>query len=197
MRALLIPVDGLPTEIDLRTDEDGTYLRAEQAAVGGRLEAFAPLEDEFGASVYVNDEGMFNGQPANRAVFATEAMKEAGYLSQKDWSRTVEEDELYTVLYGPILVTGHDGEDLTDEQVARATRYFTEISPARSGYAAVDRMTHKLDTSRHEGKDYADIQGELVAAINEEFGGFFDLDDVVLIDVPYPNEPQVEDGDPR
>ena len=179
MRALLIPVNGLPTEVDLRPDGEGDHLDAMQDHVGGDLEQFAPLEAEFEAYVYVDGDGL-GTRPPNWAVFATEAMERAGYLSQMDYSHVSRKDELYTILSGPILVVGVDRErgghgDLTDEQVASATRYFTETSPIGSGKAAVDRVRCGLDTSRHEGRDYTDVQSDLLRSLGDPFDSIFDM----------------------
>lgn len=179
MKALLIPVNGLPTEVTLRADGSSELLGAMQDLVGGDLEQFAPLEDEFGAYVYVNGDGL-GTRPPNRAVFATEAMERTGYLSQMDFSRVSRKDELYTILSGPILVVGVDREsedyaDLTDEQVALATRYFTEVSSAGSGKAAVDRVRCGLDTTRHEGRDYTDVQRDLFRSLGDPFDSIFDM----------------------
>ena len=37
-------------------------------------------------------------------------MAEAGYLSQVDYSRSVREGELYTILFGDLVAVGFDSE---------------------------------------------------------------------------------------
>lgn len=57
----------------------------------------------------MNEEGLFTCPP-NRAIFATEEMTKAGYLSQLDYSTVVEMGDFYTVLNGDIVAVGFDPE---------------------------------------------------------------------------------------
>ena len=72
--------------------------------MGGNIETF---DIAFGeeVSLYVNEEGLFTCPP-NRAIFATEEMAKAGYLSQLDYSKVVEMGDFYTVLNGDIVAVG-------------------------------------------------------------------------------------------
>lgn len=134
--AALIPTGELPRKVTLRADENGSFLKPLQEAVGGNIEAFDVLTED-GMCLYVNDEGLFTCPP-NRAIYATEEMEEAGYLSQLDYVSPVKAGDFYTVLHGNIVAVGTDmetGEDisLTDDQMLRITDYFTEVSDPESG----------------------------------------------------------------
>lgn len=122
MRGLLVPVFGDPFEIEF----DG--LEGMQRAVGGYIEAVPWLFDD-NPSVYVNEEGKLDGALPNRAI--------------------VMGGEVVDILFGPILCTGFDFEtgdtvDIADDEIDRASRYFTAESPAGSGMdAAVEIMMRR------------------------------------------------------
>lgn len=90
IRAMLIATGEPPREVTLLPDKNGSTLKSLQALVGGNIETF---DIAFGedVSLYVNEEGLFTCPP-NRAIFATEEMAKAGYLSQLDYSKVVERD---------------------------------------------------------------------------------------------------------
>lgn len=100
IRAMLIATGELPREVTLLPDKNGSTLKPLQALVGGNIETFDIAFGE-GVSLYVNEEGLFTCPP-NRAIFATEEMAKAGYLSQLDYSKVVEMGDFYTVLNGDI-----------------------------------------------------------------------------------------------
>lgn len=79
IRAMLIATGEPPREVTLLPDKNGSTLKSLQALVGGNIETF---DIAFGeeVSLYVNEEGLFTCPP-NRAIFATEEMAKAGYLS--------------------------------------------------------------------------------------------------------------------
>lgn len=140
MKGVLIPTDGAPRPIDIQKDSDGSALHSLQQLVGGNIEAFPVI---FGDDicVYVNEEGLYNCPP-NRAVYATQGMEEAGYISQLDYDHAVKEGELYTVLFGDLVAVGYDPEtgedrDLTDSEVATVSDYFTKVSTPGSGFREV------------------------------------------------------------
>lgn len=115
--------------------------------MGGNIETF---DIAFGeeVSLYVNEEGLFTCPP-NRAIFATEEMAKAGYLSQLDYSKVVEMGDFYTVLNGDIVAVGFDPEtgesrSLTNGEIARVEGYFTVISRPGSGAKAVDDIRHGI-----------------------------------------------------
>lgn len=96
----------------------------------------------------MNEEGLFTCPP-NRAIFATEEMAKAGYLSQLDYSKVVEMGDFYTVLNGDIVAVGFDPEtgesrSLTDGETARVEGYFTVISRPGSGAKAVNDIRHGI-----------------------------------------------------
>ena len=143
IRAMLIATGEPPREVTLLPDKNGSTLRPLQALVGGNIETF---DIAFGeeVSLYVNEEGLFTCPP-NRAIFATEEMAKAGYLSQLDYSKVVEMGDFYTVLNGDIVAVGFDPEtgesrSLTDGESARVEGYFTVISEPGSGEKAVDAI---------------------------------------------------------
>ena len=80
MKAALISYDDV-REVDLKTNSAGSAYAAIRSAVeGGFVEPFNAL---YGASItlYVNDNGIAEGQQPNRAVYANERMQEMRYLS--------------------------------------------------------------------------------------------------------------------
>lgn len=124
-----------------------------QALVGGNIETFDIAFGE-GVSLYVNEEGLFTCPP-NRAIFATEEMAKAGYLSQLDYSKVVEMGDFYTVLNGDIVAVGFDPEtgesrSLTDGETARVEGYFTVISRPGSGAKAVDDIRHGITPGSYD-----------------------------------------------
>lgn len=126
IRAMLIATGEPPREVTLLPDNNGSTLKPLQALVGGDIETF---DIAFGekVSLYVNEEGLFTCPP-NRAIFATEEMAKAGYLSQLDYSKVVEMGDFYTVLNGDIVAVG----------------FFTVISKPGSGAKAVDDIRHGI-----------------------------------------------------
>lgn len=140
MNGVLIPTYGQPTDIDIRADGSGGTLRALQQLVGGNIELFDAVFDE-DICLYVNDEGLHACAPKcapNRAIYATRSMEESGYLSQMDYSTSVKEGELYTILFGDIVAVGFDPEtgedrDLTHAEADEVKRYFSEVSGPGSG----------------------------------------------------------------
>lgn len=148
IRAMLIATGEPPREVTLLPDKNGSTLRPLQALVGGNIEAFDIAFGET-VSLYVNEEGLFTCPP-NRAIFATEEMAKAGYLSQLDYSKVVEMGDFYTVLNGDIVAVGFDPEtgesrSLTDGESARVEGYFTVISEPGSGEKAVDAIRHGME----------------------------------------------------
>lgn len=148
IRAMLIATGEPPREVTLLPDKNGSTLKPLQALVGGNIETFDIAFGE-GVSLYVNEEGLFTCPP-NRAIFATEEMAKAGYLSQLDYSKVVEMGDFYTVLNGDIVAVGFDPEtgesrSLTDGETARVEGYFTVISEPGSGEKAVDAIRHGME----------------------------------------------------
>lgn len=150
---MLIATGELPREVTLLPDKNGSTLKPLQALVGGNIETFDIAFGE-GVSLYVNEEGLFTCPP-NRAIFATEEMAKAGYLSQLDYSKVVEMGDFYTVLNGDIVAVGFDPEtgesrSLTDGETARVEGYFTVISRPGSGAKAVDDIRHGITPGSYD-----------------------------------------------
>lgn len=140
MKGMLIPVDGEPVEIDIKVDEEGSTLHDLQRLVGGNIEPFDVI---FGAEVcvYVNEEGLYSCPP-NRAVYATEEMADAGYLSTLDFRTPVKEGDLHSILFGDLVAVGFDpmsGEDrdLSAAKLEEVSDYFTNASAPGSGLREV------------------------------------------------------------
>lgn len=153
IRAMLIATGEPPREMTLLPDKNGSTLKPLQALVGGNIETFDIAFGE-GVSLYVNEEGLFTCPP-NRAIFATEEMAKAGYLSQLDYSKVVEMGDFYTVLNGDIVAVGFDPEtgesrSLTDGETARVEGYFTVISRPGSGAKAVDDIRHGITPGSYD-----------------------------------------------
>lgn len=161
MKGVLIPTDGAPRPIVIQKDSDGSALSSLQQLVGGNIEAFPVI---FGDDicVYVNEEGLYSCPP-NRAVYATQGMEEAGYISQLDYDHAVREGELYTVLFGDLVAVGYDPEtgedrDLTDSEVQTVSDYFTKVSAPGSGYREV--LAIQSGAYRREGEPHVTLKEE-------------------------------------
>lgn len=116
-----------------------------------RVELSAFIQNEGGAPL--PEDAL--GTPENRAIFATEEMAKAGYLSQLDYSKVVEMGDFYTVLNGDIVAVGFDPEtgesrSLTDGETARVEGYFTVISRPGSGAKAVDDIRHGITPGSYD-----------------------------------------------
>ena len=132
-RALVVDYDGI-REIEVNDIDDM------QEAVNGGIELFGvPLID--GVDLYIDDEGMFS-QDANRAIVASKAMEDAGYLRQirlrGHEGEVVKYGEYYTSLHGPILAVGLEDElgeitPLSDEQVEAVLEAFRDDGPMGPG----------------------------------------------------------------
>ncbi|RGV14454.1 DUF3846 domain-containing protein [Bifidobacterium adolescentis] len=131
INGILIPEDGEPRRVALETDGRGLMGDALSRLVGGCFDTLPIVIP--GVDLWVNDDGTSEFGP-NRAIYATRAMEERGYLSQIDYRHVPAEGELYTILHGPIVALGFDPDSgasvsLTEEQAETVTEYFTETSP--------------------------------------------------------------------
>lgn len=119
LEAMIVPVGGAPYPKTLEADENGSFLRALQECVGGRIE---PMGHLFGdaPTVYCNEEGKLAGSGCrpNRAAYATEAMASAGYASPSAPGRAVEPGELYDIVFGDMVCVGFDPETGEDRDIA-------------------------------------------------------------------------------
>lgn len=163
MRALLIPVDGTPSPVELDGDSDGSTLAGLQRMVGGSIEPFEPLFGE-NICVYCNEEGMYSCLP-NRAIRATKEMEQAGYASPSDGARAVREGELFTILFGPLVAVGFDpstgrNRGLTEEETRGVEAYFTRTSPPGSGLREILAMR-----SNTPGRKSPSLEAEASSAL--------------------------------
>ena len=128
MKAILVPVDGLPRPIEVEG------LKGLQEAVGGYVE---PCSWIFGdcPAVYVNEEGKFNGSEPNRAIYATAA--DEGFVK---WDGSiVHEGDVLDIIYGDFVCIGFDPEtgedrDVTDEEAERVRERFGTLRSLDSGW---------------------------------------------------------------
>lgn len=96
---MIVPVGREPEFKTLESDESGSFLKALQGCVGGLIEPLPWLFDDAPAG-YCNEEGALGATflDANRAVYATKAMEDAGFLSQLDFRTPVREGDLFTIV---------------------------------------------------------------------------------------------------
>ena len=132
IQAMLYPVGAPACRIELERDDQGSCLSALQRLVGGYIEVFNVAKGM--PDLVINDEGLFSQLP-NRAIYATDDMERAGYLSQID-GKPVKAGDLYTILYGPIVAVScnEDGETVSvDPAEADHLVYSGHIGGPRSG----------------------------------------------------------------
>ena len=153
MKAALISYDDV-REVDLKTNSAGSAYAAIRSAVeGGFVEPFNAL---YGASItlYVNDNGIAEGQQPNRAVYANERMQEMRYLSMMALAsfKAVRKGDLYTVLFGPIVAVGYDPDtgadrDLEPEELETVMRDFGDGAPMGPGSGLEALLLRRLADS--------------------------------------------------
>ena len=153
MKAALISYDDV-REVDLKTNSAGSAYAAIRSAVeGGFVEPFNAL---YGASItlYVNDNGIAEGQQPNRAVYANERMQEMRYLSMMAPAsfKAVRKGDLYTVLFGPIVAVGYDPDtgadrDLEPEELEAVMRDFGDGAPMGPGSGLEALLLRRLADS--------------------------------------------------
>ena len=153
MKAALISYDDV-REVDLKTNSAGSAYAAIRSAVeGGFVEPFNAL---YGASItlYVNDNGIAEGQQPNRAVYANERMQEMRYLPMMAPAsfKAVRKGDLYTVLFGPIVAVGYDPDtgadrDLEPEELETVMRDFGDGAPMGPGSGLEALLLRRLADS--------------------------------------------------
>lgn len=161
INGILIPEDGEPRRVALETDGRGLMGDALSRLVGGCFDTLPIVIP--GVDLWVNDDGTSEFGP-NRAIYATRAMEERGYLSQIDYRHVPAEGELYTILHGPIVALGFDPDggasvSLTEEQAETVAEYFTETSPAGSGLLENLRLRLGLPSFAADPTDTSDPTG--------------------------------------
>lgn len=123
--AVMEPMEEIRYE-NIYPDENGSYLEELQRLVGGMIE---PVDVMYGDEplLWVNENGIFEGLMPNRAIYANQRMEDRGYLSMMDMQTPVKKDDLYTILFGPIVACAYnvneEGErverDLTAEEISQ------------------------------------------------------------------------------
>ena len=95
--------EGLPgREVFISPDGKGSFTHAINMLVDGWVE-HVDVCFAHGPTIIVNEDGIAQGMQPNRILWATKHTHDTGYLRQRDYARVVEEDEAYTVLYGPVV----------------------------------------------------------------------------------------------
>ena len=138
---MVVPTGREPELRTLEPDEEGSFLKAFQSCVGGLIEPMGWLFDDEPAG-YCNEEGLLGATflDANRAVYATKAMEDAGFLSQLDGQSPVREGDLFTIVFGDMVFCGLEPEtgesrDITPEECERVRERFGGIESIESGAA--------------------------------------------------------------
>lgn len=138
---MVVPTGREPELRTLEPDEEGSFLNALQSCVGGLIEPMCWLFDDEPAG-YCNEEGLLGATflDANRAVYATKAMEDAGFLSQLDGQSAVREGDLFTIVFGDMVFCGLDPEtgesrDITPEECERVRERFGGTESIESGTA--------------------------------------------------------------
>ena len=133
----------------LEADGCGSFLHALQSFVGGPIEPAGYIFEDMPAA-YVNEEGLLTASldTANRAIYATRQMAEAGYLSQMDFSHVVEEGELYSIVFGDIVCVGFAPEtgedcDIADTEAERVAKRFGNVESIESGAVEYLRLAFR------------------------------------------------------
>lgn len=146
LEAVIVPVGGAPYPKTLEADGDGSFLRALQDCVGGCIEPMGYLFDD-APTVYCNEEGKLAGSGCrpNRAIYATEAMANAGYVSPNAPGRAVKPGELYDIVFGDMACVGFDSEtgedrDIAPEERERVIERFGSRESIESGYLEALRI---------------------------------------------------------
>lgn len=136
---MVVPVGREPELKTLEADERGSFLKVLQGCVGGLIEPLSWLFDDTPAG-YCNEEGTLGATflDANRAVYATKAMEDAGFLSQLDFRTSVREGDLYAIVFGDMVFTGLDPEtgesrDISPEECERVRERFGGAASIDSG----------------------------------------------------------------
>lgn len=128
---------GEPARIDnIEPDEKGSYLRKLQELVGGMIE---PVSVLYGNQpmLWVNDSGLVDELPLNRAIIANEDMEKRGCRSWMGTRAPVRKGDTYTILAGTIVACSYDrdseGEevmrDITDEEIELICGSLCQVFP--------------------------------------------------------------------
>lgn len=139
LKVMVVPVGREPELKTLESDENGSFLKALQGCVGGHIEPMGYLFDD-APTVYCNEEGKLPRSEClpNRAIYATEMMAAAGYVSPNEPSRAVKPNELFDIVFGDMVCVGFDaetgeGRDITPEECERVRERFGGAESIDSG----------------------------------------------------------------
>ena len=132
VKAWLMPVGKPGHPVELKPDNEGSYLKALQRQVEGWIE-YVPWAANGRTHLIVNEEGLFRCRP-NRVLFQTSEMVKEGYGSQLT-GQAAEEDEAVLILFGPVLAVAFDEtvdedgcpdevyRDITEDEIAEVESY--------------------------------------------------------------------------
>ena len=160
LRVVLVPVNAKCREIELPIDEDGSCGPALKRLVGERV---ADVSDELpdktlgdAVCVYVNAAGM-SACPANRAIWATQEMANAGRISPFTGD-VVEAGDVADVLYGDFVIVGYDPYEgaecsLTDAECKDAIDLFSGRSGPYSGVSALGYIESTRQSPKRREQD--------------------------------------------
>lgn len=117
MKALLIPTDNIPREIEINDYKDI------QKAVGGWIESCSWIFDDKPA-IYVNEEGKLNGLMPNRVIRATQESVSWG-------GDPIHVGDIIDIIFGDFVAIGFNPEtgedrDISDAEIKRVREYFDE-----------------------------------------------------------------------
>ena len=123
---------------------ESSYLGAFQREVGGNVEAYGVLWDDE-PLIYVNEESLFNGSTANRAIYANDHMEEERYLSQMDYTSVVKRGDLYGLTFGTFIAVSYDPEtdkprDMPIEEWLKVCEAFAGVQSILSGGVEVTKL---------------------------------------------------------
>lgn len=117
IRVVVIPADDeQPATVQEMPREDGSVLRALQAAVDGLVDAVGLAE---GVDMWVNDEGLFTKSRNARATHVLHAVKVAQTTGEypapegadpRDVMEHAILTQMHVVLFGTAVIAGHDEE---------------------------------------------------------------------------------------
>ena len=189
VRGVVFPVGEEPRTVYIDLNNS---LEQMQMAVQGHIENVNVLRDE-GIDLWVNDEGMFTGEP-NRALFTTESMAKVGYISQFSQPGApmdaAKENDLHSVLFGNVVALGFDeanGEiaSLTDEQASFA---INQLGDKDSGRNAIDTLNVMRSFGENQTPTRSDV--EAIAAVNREFADYA-VEDAEGFSTPMSEHPEL------
>jgi len=133
LHVLLIKPGQLPQEVSIPNT-----LRAQQAAVGGRIETYSPFWDN--VTIVCNEEGKILNLPANRVVYG-----EGGRISD--------------IIHGDFFICGFEGDDFTSLTAGQMEKYREMFRhPERIAYGRNGPIVTKLPLPANDPAPLIPIQ---------------------------------------